>query len=278
MAFVRTLYTLFESKKFKYFIVAIILGLIVYMTHSSLNPLKTDMIQFHDETQAGRITSFVANLRAGNIPPRLAADYSFNLGFPVFNFYAPTAYWITSMIALVGTSSIMAVKISFLLTVILSFLAMLYFLTRFFDYYSSILGASVYVTSTYFATEIVIRGNLAECWFLVFLPLTLGLLKENSKVLNKRIYIMTVLSAALLFTSHNMLSLVTMPLVFIYSMLLPHWRRNLVALGIAVLLDSYFLVPAYLESGLVQAKELAKVYNYKDHFLCPWQLWTANGW
>src|SRR3989338_1991950 len=126
--------------------------LVLYLVWPSMNPFDSRMFEFHDETQVGRIESMVISLKALKLPPRLAPEYSFNLGFPVFNFYAPAAYWITGIIAVMGVSSILAVKLSFMIAVVCAFLALYYLCSRFFDHYSSLLGASVYVTSTYFAT------------------------------------------------------------------------------------------------------------------------------
>lgn len=248
------------------------------MVSSSLNPFDGQMFEFHDETQSARITDFVINLKNFHIPPRIGPEYSFHLGFPVFNYYAPTAYWITSIFALLGASEMVAVKLSFLLAVIVSFAGMLYLLTRFFDYYAALLGAAVYVTSTYMATEIVIRGNLAESWFLALFPLSLGLLIQNGKTKQLFYHAALTIILALLFTTHNMLGLVSIPIVSIVALLLPDKKRNFIAIANALVVDAYFFIPAFLESSFVQAQSLAKLFDYSEHFLCAWQLWSAHGW
>lgn len=260
--------------------------LLLYMISPSLNPLDSSMFSFHDPTQVGRVTSFVKNLKVGNFPPRLAPEYSFQLGFPVFNFYAPTAYWITSLLVLAGMSSVTAVKLSFFLVMLVSFFGMLFFLYVLFstlslshkNIYAALVGASVYVSSTYFATEIIIRGNLAESWLLALLPLALGLTVENSKKKSRVVFFLTTIILAFLFTSHNVLSLFVIPFVFIFIFFFSAKERNLWAFFLALLIDSYFFIPALLEGSLVQAAQIAKEYPYADHFLCLKQLWTANGW
>ncbi len=264
-----------QNKKITF--IAVIL-LLLYMVSSSLNPFDGQMFEFHDETQSARITDFVINLKHFQIPPRIGPEYSFNLGFPVFNFYAPTAYWITSIFALLGVSEMVAVKLSFLLAVLVAFIGMLYLLTRFFDYYAGLLGSVVYVTSTYMATEIVIRGNLAEMWFLALFPFGLGLLVQNSKSKSVLCHIALTIVLSLLFTTHNMLGLVSFPIAIIAALLLPDKKRNFLAIANALLIDSYFFIPAFLESSFVQAQTLAKLFDYSEHFLCSWQLWSAHGW
>lgn len=254
------------------------IGLLFFILASSFNPFDKRMFNFHDETQLGRITNFALNLRNGQIPPRLAPEFSFQLGFPVFNFYAPFSYWVTTSLHLLGFSPPGALKFSFLLTMALSFFAMYLFLRNIFNFYSSILGASLYVTSTYFASLIMIRGNLAESWFLALFPLSLFFLLRNSHSRTRLDFLLTTLVLSFLFTVHNIFSLVSLVLVVFFAFLLPRKKSNLIAVFFALFLGAYFLFPALLETNLVQVKNIITGYNYQDHFLCLWQIWSSSGW
>ena len=252
---------------------------VIYVISPSLNPFDSRMFTFHDITQAGRVTSFVNNLENLQIPPRLAPEYSFRLSFPAFNYYAPTAYWITSVLAIMGLPVITAVKFSFLLSLLIAFVGMYYLLSQLFkDYMAAAVGAVTYLTATYFASEIVVRGNLAECWWLALLPLSLGLLIQNSRSNNIAFSVPVTIVLALLFTSHNMLSLFSILIAGVFICFLPNRKKNFLTFFGALLLDSYFLIPAFLESDWVQAGLVAKEYRYAEHFLCSWQLWSARGW
>ncbi len=102
---------------------AIITFVIILFLGKNLLPSKFGF-DYHDSTQPARIREFTFNLKSGQIPPRIASGFSFNLGYPVFNYYAPTAYWITSGINLLGIDPINSLKISFLITVVIAFLGM----------------------------------------------------------------------------------------------------------------------------------------------------------
>lgn len=252
--------------------------LLLFIAHPSLNPLDNTMFDFHDLTQAGRVGQFALNLREGQMPPRLAPEFSFNQGFPLFNFYAPFAYWVTTSIHLLGVSVMSSLKLSFFLAFTLSFFTMFAFLRRLFNFLPSLLGATLYVTSTYFATEIVIRGNLAETWYLALLPLALSLLMMNSEKFSRKNFFFATIILFFTFTVHNVFSLLSVALFTIFSLLLPNKKINLVAIVLSLLLGSYFLLPALTETPFIQINSLIKGYNYQDHFLCPWQLWSSNGW
>src|SRR3989338_3087891 len=173
------------NKKIRIIIFLIAFLSIAFTLGKILNPLDPRMFNFHDDTQAARIQQMTINLKSGHIPPRLAPTLSYGLGFPVFNFYAPFSYQITTGFHLLGMSIPMALKFSFFLSVILSFVTMFLLLQTFFGFLPSILGGIAYASSLWFAVEIFVRGNLAECWFLVLFPLSLYLLVLNARKSSK---------------------------------------------------------------------------------------------
>ncbi len=251
---------------------------IIFFLGYKLNPLNNKMFDFHDETQPARIQQFVLNLKSGQIPPRIAPSFNFNLGFPVFNYYAPTSYWLTSFFNLIGLSIIDSLKISFLLALIISFYSMYKLTILYFNFYSSLFAGLLYASSPWLASEIFIRGNLGTIWFIAFLPLSFYLLKKNSEKFSKKIFLLTIIILGLNLTTHNVLSLVLLPLLIIFIFLLPNKKRNILTLIFSLLINSYFFIPAILEINFTWAKNLVKNANFPDHLLCLWQLWTTPFW
>src|SRR3989338_7158764 len=121
--------------KMKRIIFTIVLLLIIFFLGRNLNPFTSNMFTFHDESQPARVQQFTLNLTNFKIPPRIAPDFSFKLGFPVFNYYSPFSYWVTSAINLLGIAVAPALKISFLLTIIIGFIFMFKFANLYFDFY-----------------------------------------------------------------------------------------------------------------------------------------------
>jgi hypothetical protein len=74
----------------RFFLILSLAFVIFFLGNKALNPLNGKMFNYHDDTQAARIQQFVLNLKSLKIPPRIAPTFSNRLGFPVFNFYAPT--------------------------------------------------------------------------------------------------------------------------------------------------------------------------------------------
>ncbi|MCX6732192.1 MAG: hypothetical protein NTV98_01485 [Candidatus Roizmanbacteria bacterium] len=107
----------------KIIVVCIAFIAIFFFLGRELNPLNPDMFLVHDNTQAARIQEFSLNLKSGIIPPRLAPNFSFQHGFPVFNFYAPFSYWIGAFIHLAGVPSATVLKTMFFLGLFLAFIS-----------------------------------------------------------------------------------------------------------------------------------------------------------
>jgi hypothetical protein len=251
---------------------------IFFLGRSALNPFNGQMFNFHDDTQAARIQQFVLNLKNLKVPPRIAPSFSNGLGFPVFNYYAPAPYWITSAFHLVGFDVITALKVSFLLALVLAFFFMYRFLRLYFDFYPSLFGGLLYASSPWMAIEIFIRGNLAEIWFLALLPLVFLMIATNSRSKSPWTFVMTVIALSLGLTSHNVLSIVLLLLLLVFIFLNKNRLRNYFALILAFSLSAYFFIPAVLEVGMTHAAAIAKNRHYVEHLLCPWQLWTTPFW
>lgn len=252
--------------------------LIIFFLGQELLPFSNGMFEFHDQTQPARIQQFILNLKYLQFPPRLAPDFSFKLGYPVFNFYAPFSYWITGFISFFGFGIIQSLKLSFLLLVIMSFLSALFYFKNHFRFFPSIFGAVIYSSSLYLAVDIFIRGNLGEAWFIALVPAAFALLEKNATASKKKIFLMNIFVLTAILSVHNILSLLFIPLAFIYIFLLKHKKANVTALIFAFLLNSYYFLPLLIESSLTYAKDVAQLTNYKEHFLCIGQLWNSLTW
>jgi hypothetical protein len=266
------------NKKVRIIVFFIVLFSIALTLGKMLNPLDRRMFNFHDDTQAARIQQMAVNIKSGHIPPRLAPTLSYGLGFPVFNFYAPFSYQLTTGLHLIGLSVPMALKLSFFLSVVLSFVTMFLLLQTSFGFLPSLLGGVVYSSSLWFAVEIFVRGNLAECWFLVLFPFTLFLFILNACRQSKYLMAFSAFVTAFTLTAHNVFSLLAFVIFSLFILLLKNKKRNFFILALGLLLSSYFLIPALSELSLTYAAQNAQRTRYEDHFLCANQIWSSPKW
>jgi len=260
----------------KRFIGVSLLIICIALLVSSGKLLSHEMFSFHDQTQAARISDFSFALQNGQIPPRIAHHFSYEMGYPIFNYYAPTAYWITSAFHLLGFSIPSALKISFLLAIIVLTTSTFYLLKIYFSDTAALVGAFLMVSSPFIALEIFVRGNLAELWFLALLPLILLLVQKFSTRPTRRLFISIVIIFSMLMTSHNALSIVGVVLVCTYACMQRRRDQIFASLLLGLLCGSYFLIPAFGELNLTHATNIAANTQYQDHFVCIRQLWSSQ--
>lgn len=248
----------------------IFLTVILLVIGKNLNPFTDSYFAYHDVTQPARIEQFAKNLRAYQFPTS-AHDMNWGAGYPIFAFYAPTAYWISTALHMGGLSISQSINASFLLAMIVAGWGMY---TLSLDSYKSkpaaFVSALLYSSSPWIAVEIFVRGNLAEMWFISFLPWAWVVLKRA------QITPAAVIVLSLAYTSHNALSPVLFGWTMIYAVTQKESRIVLLkAIGLACLLSAYFWIPFVADIGKTYASEVARLTDYQDHFLCLSQLWTS---
>jgi len=253
----------------------IILLINIFFLGKNLLP-SNKAFDYHDSTQPARIKEFVFNLKNGQIPPRIAPGFSFNLGYPIFNYYAPTAYWITSGFNLLGIDPINSIKISFLITVVVAFIGMYLLGNELIGYPTGIIAGTLLASSPWMAVQIFIRGDLAEAWFIALFPLTLYLLKKNADNNNQFLFLVTTIITSLLLTSHNLLSLIGAGILVIYILVIKkNLLKNYIVFILSLLLAGYFFLPALTEIKYTHAVQIATKATPYSSFLCLKQIWTG---
>lgn len=248
--------------------------LVCFTLGFKLLPSST-MFLFHDQTQYARVIGFVEALKHAQIPPVYARDFNFGIGYPLFLFYAPLAYWITGAIYILGVGVVNAVRLSFLCSLCVAAIGMYSWLNRRYGKLGSFMGALLFVASPWFASEMFVRGNLATTWFLAFAPWSLWAITRT----HEHRFLKAVL-ISLTFVAHNALSLLWMPILFFYAIVAHRKYRlsRLKLVGIAIIASGAFWIPALSQLNKTYATEIAQMTTYSDHFLCAAQIWTTSFW
>jgi len=264
-----------KNNLFEKIFLLLVFFMLLFFLAKNLNPFNELIFSFHDITQFTRTQEFTRTLSEGQFPPRLAPRLSFNLGFPVFNFYAPFAYYVNSALMLLGFSVYNAVKLSFLLALLVAFWGTYRFLKPFFNSLSSALGGVLLVSSPWLAVEIFIRGNLGEVWFIAILPFCLRAFLELSNKTTFKNIARTGGYFALLLLTHNALSFLSLMFIPFFLLFLKNKKQTALAFILGIILSAFFTIPAFFELPLTHARAIAQLTSYTDHFLCANQLWTA---
>lgn len=231
----------------------------------------------HDDTQVARVYQMAQALRDGQFPVRWVKDLGYGFGYPIFNFYAPLAYYVGALFNLVGFNALAATKIMFGMGIILAGVTMYFLAREFWGEAGGVVAALFYVYAPYHAVDIYVRGAVSELLAMAFLPLVfLGVYRRR--------VLLAAISLAAVILSHNLTALMLMPFLFLLLLVLFVFSKNkkqfLILnskfLILAVGLAAFYWLPALIEMG--QTKVLGQIgggADWRDHFVFFDQLWAS---
>lgn len=255
--------------------------IIILITLPTVLPFfNSQFFYTQDHIFIARLQQMSIALSDGHFPVRWAEDLRF--GEPLYNFYAPLPYYLGAGIKLLGFNFIWVAKILFILSSLLSALAMYLFCRKLFSQKSSILAVALYVWAPYRAVDLYVRGALSEAFAFVFFPLIFyASLLLSHKITAVRVFFLSV-SLAGLFLTHNVTTLIFLPFLFLWwlylwknkknwKLFLPFFTSFILGLG----LSASFLLPAIFEREFIQTKYLLVGYfDFRAHFVAFYQFFS----
>lgn len=178
-----------------------------------------------------RLAYFSQNLRQGNFFPRWQPELNQGQGYPIFVFTYPLPYYLGSLPTFLGFDLISSFKLILLLSIFLGG----YF---FYRWTQNLPSAILYIFTPYHFLNLYVRSAFGELVFLAIIPLVFWSIKHQ------RFKLLSVFFA-LCILSHLQLSLIFLPVIFLYGLITKFKITHLVFyLLISLLLSSYFWLPS----------------------------------
>src|SRR3989344_5401297 len=252
-----------------------LLGITLISFFAILDLFKQGLPLTHDgQDHVARIANFYQNLIEGNIVPRWAGNLNWGYGHPILEFLYPLPSYIASFFHFLGFGLVNSVKIVFGLGMILSGLFMYSWLSQFLRKSAAFVGAILYVYAPYRFVDLYVRGAIGEHMAFVFLPLVLFFLYKISKRLSAVYIVGGSFSLAGLVLSHNAISLMFLPIVFLYALFMVFFSKRRVTLTFHYLatlilgfgLSSFFWIPAFIE-GKYTLRDIVTDSDYSTRFV-----------
>ena len=257
---------------------------IIFLSWWAIKPLfHSGFFPMHDDTQVVRVNEMALALKAGQFPVRWVGDLGYGYGYPLFNFYAPLAYYFGGLINLVGVDALIATKAMIVLGILLSGIFMYLFAKELWGEMCGLAGAVFYIYAPYHALDLYVRGAIGELWAIAFLPLAfLGIYKIFKN--NDKGVIITTVGFAGLVLSHNLTAMMTFPfligvivigLAFVKDKL-RCLKHSFFSLLLGLGLSSFYWLPAVVEMKLTNVySQIGGGADYHDHFVFLDQLWAS---
>jgi uncharacterized membrane protein len=228
-----------------------------------------------------RLVALDHQVRQGMLYPRWSPELFAGLGYPVFNFYGPFAYYLAELLHLLGLDFVSALIAAFVVLVVASGFGM-YLLARdvlgSHQRWAALVAATAYMYAPYLLSNVHIRGAVAEVGAQAWLPWVFW---STRRLLTSQQPAQYVLVAALTLggvaVTHNITLLFT-PLALAGYILVIWWQtgRSRTHLGWTVLaITAAMGVSAFFWLPLVGERQMLaqSAYETSAVFL-PENVWT----
>lgn len=190
-----------------------------------------------------RLGAFFEALRNGQIPVRFLINLNYQYGYPLSDFAYPLFLYLGSAIHILGPGFIDTIKIILGLSLVLGSLFTYLFLRKKFDALPSIVGSFVYLYTPYHLFDLYKRGSIGELLAISIIPFIFYQIERRDKFLIS-------IGVFSLILAHNSIALISLPAIFIYSLILNKGaiRKNLVSIFspfvLGGLMSSFFFIPS----------------------------------
>jgi hypothetical protein len=236
------------------------------------------------------LVEFDQTLCDGYLWPRWSPDFAFGYGYPLFNIYAPLAFYAAEMLHLLGLTFVGAIKAMYVLATIGGGLAMYGLLARVLGQAAGMLGGVVYMLAPFHLLEVYVRSAYPEFVALALFPVILWAFTELVVRPTARRCALAGLTYGLLALTHHTSLFTFTPFLVGYLLFLlvarwraartsdvlktagvPWLRTALMVLAAALLglaLAAVYLLPMLLEVRYVKTEQwTAYSYDYRQHFV-----------
>jgi 6-pyruvoyl-tetrahydropterin synthase related domain len=238
-------------------------------------------------THAMWYAHFSGQLFGGDLYPRWLMNMNAGLGSPVFFYYPPVPFFLTSLLRPFFAGDPQGwhqVGVSCSIALVASGIAAYFWLKDISDDISALVAAVLYMAMPYHLAEIYVRGALAELWAFVWMPLILFFI--NRVVGGRKLaFVGLAVCYALLIMTHLPTTLIfsVVPVGYTWFAAKKELRMKAVAVTSASLLigiglSAVYLLPALLTQQNVFIDRMVTGYfNYHNWFLfSKWSISTED--
>lgn len=262
-----------------------IIGL--FLTLSLFWPLFTaSYFNHHDDVQIIRLYEMDKCIKDYQIPCRWVPDLGGVYGYPIFNYYAPLPYYFGELVYLLTSNLLISAKVMFAVSFLGAYIFMYLLGCKLWGKKGGSIAAIFYSFAPYHALDFYVRGAMGELWGLMFFPAIFWALLKLEEKINIHHLLFLAISIAALIVSHNLSALIFSPLAAIWIAILFVRRKNFkflwFSLGgmlLAIMLSSFYLLPALFEKNLVHLETtISGYFSYTEHFKGFKKLFLERSW
>lgn len=255
-----------------------ILVLIIVLGFSVSWPLmKSGYFSHQDDLHIIRIVEMRKCFNDLQIPCRWVPDMGWGNGMPLFNFYGVFTYYVGGIVSyFIGYLA--TAKFLFFVALTLGSYGIYLLVKDLWGKYAGLTSAILYLFAPYKALDIYVRGALTEAIALAIIPFVFYFFKKKE-------YRYAIITLFFFLITHNIMTIIFLPVLFAWIL---YWltatkfegfKPVLISLVIAFGMSAFFIIPAFLEKGLVQTESLTRFeLDYRANFISVKQLFFDRVW
>jgi len=235
---------------------------------------KPGLFYVHDPTSAFRLYTLIDTIKSGQFPAAWSNALNFGFGYPLHLYYAPLFGYLGAVIFPFVQSYEIAVKIALFVASIVGTFGVYNLLLKY-GRYPALLSAVAFTFLPYRASALYVRGSYSEFLAMSLFPWVIYF--WNKDQLKIRTILSTAIVTSLFVLSHNTLPLLVIPVILLMIGLFQrkYLKGSALALLLTIGLTSWFILPIIFERNFVQVDMVARLTNFRDHFLFFSQLWHS---
>ncbi len=211
----------------------------LYITHDGVNHIA-------------RFTAYIRAFHESPIPPRWAGYLNYSYGTPVFNFFYPLPGYLATFLSFIIQNPETIYKVISFFAFFASPITFFFWIRTFLPKPSALAVSGMYGASLYHVANLLVRGDVAELFSIIFIPLILLFIDYKKQSLQTAV--LGGIAYALTILSHNGISLLFTPVIASYMVLrfLESKKRKdalsyagMITIGLS--LSAFFWIPALFE-------------------------------
>jgi len=235
-----------KNNKYISYTLIVLLGILLCIPLFTMNLNEYNEFRIH----IGRVVYVKEILKNGIFPPFISHKNMLTFGYALNIFYGVLTTYIPILISLITGSSIMAIKIFTVLTVIFSGITMYIFVKKITkNEIISLLAGLIYMSAPYKICDIYSRNALGEYTAFIFIPMVFQGIYELLNGEKKGNYLL-IIGASLLILSHTITTIYTALLSIIFIAYnfkkvknTIFWKQIIIDILLILLLTAFYTIP-----------------------------------
>ncbi len=248
--------------------------------------MRPGFFPMHDDLQAFRIYEMDKCFADFQIPCRWVPDAGYQYGYPQFNYYPPSVYYLGELFHQIGFQYIDSTKILFALGFILSAVTMFLLVSELLGNFPGFASAVIYTYVPYKAVDVYVRGAMSEFWSLVFYPLIFWAVYKLIKTAKTKYIALLGVSISFLLITHLLMSMIfALPAaVWTVYWLIKEKRieafwKTVAGVLLGIGLAAFFILPVVFERQFAHTETMTMGYfGYLQHFVNIKRLFLSMEW